>query len=184
MLTEIESIAKKYAIAYLNLYFNELSSKMIGDLARLRKFLYKNRNFYAYLSMPKLSANTKLNFIDRLCNAFNLAHGEVRLIHLLIEQNRIELLDAILKKIVEEYHIKKGIVLLSVYVSHEIDEKQKAIINEFVQNLIKKNIEIRFLIDKNLINGIRIKSSTQLWENSARKHLKILKNNLFQQAIL
>ena len=36
---------------------------------------------------------------------------------------------------------------------------------------------VKFFIDKNLINGIRIKSSTLLWENSARKHLKILKNN-------
>jgi len=184
MLTQIESVAKKYALAYLNLYFNELSDKMIYDLSRLKKFLYKNKSFYAYLSMPKLSTGAKLNFIDRLCKVFNLAHGEIRLIHLLIEQNRIELLDATLKKIIEEYHVKKGVVLLTVYTSHDVDEKQKIIIDKFIQNLIKKNIEIKFFIDKNLINGIRIKSSTLLWENSARKHLKILKNNLFQQAIL
>ena len=62
MLTQIESVAKKYAIAYLNLYINEFTDKMIDDLAKLKKFLYKNKNFYAYLSMPKLSSGNKIKF--------------------------------------------------------------------------------------------------------------------------
>lgn len=184
MLTQIESVAKKYALAYLNLYMDELTDKMVDDLAKLKKFLYKNKNLYAYLSIPKLSLETKLSFIDRLCNAFHLAQGENRLLRLLIEQKRIDLLDATLKKIIEEYHIKKGVVLLNIYTSHEINEPQKVILNDFIHNLIKQKIEIKFFINKNLINGIRIKSSTLMWEHSVRKHIKKFKNNLFQQAIL
>ena len=184
MLTQIDSIAKKYALAYLNLYLDELTDKMVDDLAKLRKFLYKNKNLYAYLSIPKLSLKTKLSFVDRLCDAFHLAQGEIRLIRLLMEQKRIDLLDTTLKKIIEEYHIKKGVVLLNVYTSHETNDTQKAIIKNFVHNLIKQKIEIKFFTDKSLISGIRIKSSTLMWEHSVRKHIKKFKNNLFQQAIL
>ncbi len=158
--------------------------KWLTTWARLKKFLYKNKKLYAYLSIPKLSLKTKLTFIDRLCNAFNLAQGEIRLIRLLVEQGRIEILDATLKRIIEEYHIKTGVVLLNVYTSHETNDAQKIIIKNFIHNLIKQKTEIKFFIDKSLINGIRIKSSTFLWEHSVRKHIKKFKNNLFQQAIL
>ena len=184
MLTQIESISKKYALAYLNLYINELTDKMVEDLVRLRKFLYKNKKLYAYLSIPKLSLDMKLNFVDRLCSAFNLADSEITLIRLLIKQKRIDLLDPILKKIIEEYHTKKGEILLNVYTSHEVNDTQKIILHDFVQNFVKEKIELKFFIDKNLINGIRIKSYRRLWEHSVRKHLKKFKNNLFQQAIL
>ena len=184
MLTQIDSVAKKYAIAYLNLYINELTTKMVDDLGRLKNFLYKNKKLYAYLSIPKLSLKMKLTFIDRLCNTFNLAQGEIKLIRLLVEQGRIEILDATLKRIIEEYHIKTGVVLLNVYTSHETSDAQKIIIKNFVYNLIRQKTEIKFFIDKSLINGIKIKSSTLLWEHSVRKHIKKFKNNLFQQAIL
>ena len=184
MLTQIESIAKKYALAYLNLYINELTDQMVEDLNKLRNFLYKNKKLYAYLSIPKLSLETKLNFIDRICDAFNLSHSEITLMHLLVKQKRIELLDPTLKKIISEYHIKKGEVLTNVYTSHEINDTQKIIIHDFVQNHVKEKVELKFFIDKNLINGIRIKSYRRLWEQSVRKHLKKFKNNLFQQAIL
>lgn len=184
MLTQIESISKKYALAYLNLYINDLTDTMVEDLARLRKFLYKNKKLYAFLSIPKLSLEMKADFVDRLCDAFKLAHNENRLIRLLIKQKRIDLLDPVLKKIIEEYHIKKGEILLNVYTSHEVNDAQKIIIHDFVQNFVKEKIELKFFLDKSLINGIRIKSYRRLWEHSVRKHLKKFKNNLFQQAIL
>ncbi|MFH1254799.1 MAG: ATP synthase F1 subunit delta [bacterium] len=184
MLTQIESVAKKYALAYLNLYIDELTNDMVEDLSRLKTFLHKNKKLYAYLSIPKLSLETKLNFIDRLCNAFNLSDSEITLMHLLVKQKRIDLLDPTLKKIIAEYHIKKGEVLTNVYTSHEINDKQKIVISNFVQNHVKEKVELQFFIDKSLINGIRIKSSRRLWEHSVRKHIKKFKNNLFQQAIL
>lgn len=184
MLTQIESVAKKYALAYLNLYIDELTDNMIEDVSRLKNFLYKNKKFYAYLSIPKLSLETKLDFVSRLCNAFNLSHGEITLMRLLVKQKRIDLLDATFKKIIEEYHIKKGEILTNVYTSHEINDMQKMMISDFVQNHVKEKVELKFFIDKSLINGIRIKSSRRLWELSVRKHIKKFKNNLFQQAVL
>jgi ATP synthase F1 delta subunit len=184
MLTQIESIAKKYALAYLNLYIDELTNVMVEDIAKLRKFLYKNKKLYAYLSIPKLSLEMKLNFVDRLCNWFSLSQSENTLIRLLIKQKRIDLLDSTLKKIVEEYYIRRGVVLVNVYTSHEIDAQQSIIISNFIQNHGKEKIEIKFFVDKSLINGIRVRSSRCLWEHSIRKHIKKFKNNLFQQAIL
>jgi F-type H+-transporting ATPase subunit delta len=184
MITEIDAIAKKYAIAYLNLYFNKLTEDIIKNLAAMKKFLYKNKNFYAYLCIPRLSLEMKLDFVDRLCKAFRLTKNEIKLMHVLIEQKRIDLLDAILKRIIEEYHVKKGIVLLKACTSHEANDIQKGKITSFIQRLIKKDIVIDFYIDKNLINGIRIKDTTLLWEHSVRKHLKKLKNNLYQQVEL
>lgn len=184
MLIQIESIAKKYALAYLNLYANELTDEMINNLIRLRKFLNKHKDFYAYLSIPKLPQKTKSDFIDKLGTAFNLTHSKIKLMHVLLDQKRIGLLDATLKKIAAEYHVRKGVVLLKICTSHETDNKQKDLITKFVQKLIKKNVEIDFCINKNLISGIRIKSSTLLWEHSVSKHLKKFKNNLSQQVEL
>lgn len=185
MLTQIDSISKKYAIAYLNLYFNQMTDDAISNLIKLKKFLYKNKKFHAYLGIPKLSVETKINFIDRLCKAFNLSENEINFIHVLIKQKRIELINPIFKKIIELYYIQKNIFLVNVCTSCTINDKQKSIIINFVHNLIKKeDIKINFCVDKNLISGIKIKSNTLLWEHSVRKHLKILKNNLLQQAIL
>lgn len=184
MYAQTDSIAKKYAVAYLNLYFYELTDEMIDNLLKLKSFLYKNKRFYAILSIPKLSIEEKLKFVDHICKIFNLSKNKILLIQTLIKQKRVSLLDTILKKIAEEYYIRKGIVSLKIYTSHEIDNNQKNIITNFVKNLIKKNTQLSFYVNENLINGIRIKSSNLLWEHSVKKHLNFLKNNLYQQAIL
>lgn len=184
MYAKTDSIAKKYAIAYLNLYSNEITDEMIDNLLKLKLFLYKNKRFYAILSIPKLSIKEKLKFIDHICKIFTLSKSKVQLMHLLIVQKRIYLLDVILKKIAEEYNVRKGIIPLKIYTSHKIDDAQKCIITNFVKNLIKKNIKISFYINENLINGIRIKGNNLLWEHSVKKHLNFFKTNLYQQAIL
>jgi F-type H+-transporting ATPase subunit delta len=184
MYAQNDSLAKKYAVAYLNIYFHEITDEKINNLLNLKSFLHKHRMFYAILSIPKFSLQEKLKFTDLVCKVFNLGKSKILLIHLLIEQKRIYLLSAILKKIVEEYYIKKGIIPLQICVSHEIDNYHKNIIINFAKKLIQKEIRTNFCINKNLINGVRIKSNNLLWEHSIKKHLNFLKNNLYQRTIL
>ena len=77
--------------------------------------------------------------------------AEVKLIRLLVEHKRIDILDITLKKIIEEYHIRTGVVLLNVYTSHETNQPQKIVIQNFIHNLIKQKTEISFFVDKSLI---------------------------------
>ncbi len=184
MYTQSNSLAKKYAIAYLNVYFDQITDEMVNNLLNLKSFLHKNRMFYAVLSIPKLSMTEKLKFTDLVCKVFDLSKSKTLLIHLLIEQKRVYLLDAILGRIAEEYFIKKGIVSLQICTSHEVNSNQKNIITNFANNLIKKDTRLSFCVNKKLINGIRIKSNNLLWEHSVKKHLNFFKNNLYQRAIL
>jgi ATP synthase F1 delta subunit len=177
MLTQVDKNAKKYALAYTSLYFSELNDNSIQNFLNLANFLKNNSSFYAYLSIPHLAFGEKQNFVTKLSEAFKLTQNQYHLASLLLKNKKIEMLGPVLQKIVTEYNNRKGIIKLKVYTSHDVNDIQKRIISEFIKSKLKINAIIDFLINKNLVCGIKIKSENLLWEKSVVKYLRDIKKN-------
>ncbi len=93
------NIARKYAVAFLNLYADELPSEYFQNLNGLVRFLKKNRWFYFYLGMSHIEHAIKEQAVDHVGEILKCCHHTSMLINTLIKDKRIELLDAVIEQI-------------------------------------------------------------------------------------
>ena len=184
MLEQCESLTKKYAQAFLNLYQKKLSDAIIDRIIVCANFLHQKQDFYAVFLLSIISQTEKINMLSKMCDSFCLPPEFLNLCRTLLDHRRIDLLSQILKKIACVYKEQKNVINFTIYTSHDIDEGEKKILISFIKSKSKKNIIADFLVDAALICGIKIKSSTLQWERSIAKQLKNIKLDALQQVQL
>lgn len=181
MLMEESLISKRYASAFLNVFSNDISQENLEKWVHLENFLKRNKQFYIYLRIPSISYFTKQKAILKITKKLRLKKPIIKMIFLLLDHGRIEILDTVLNKIILLYRQKINIQLFKITSSHDLTEKEKNKIIKFTKNISGKEILADFQKDKKLIIGLRIQSLTFLWERSISKQLRNIKRSIFKQ---
>lgn len=181
MLVNTSKIARNYAQAFLNVFFEQISVDYITRLERVENFLKNNRFFFIYLKIPSLSIGRKKEVLDKFVNFFGLNAPIKKLIYVLLEQGRIDFLGDIIGKIIQLYRLKKNIQFFKVSTSHSLSDQEKESMIKFVKSLASGEVVIKFIVDPKLITGIRIQSDSFLWERSVSKQLRDVKRSIFKQ---
>lgn len=185
MLERWESLTKKYAQAYLNLYGSTLTNDMINKLEAFEQFIRHHKRMYAFMCLTGIPVANKKEILNKITMHFKVPTNIEKLIETLLLHRRIDLLAPILKKIVQGYKKQQNVTTFKVSTSHPIGQKEKEIIQNFIQNSIKKStLALEFYHDVSLISGIKIQSDSLLWERSVAKQLKLIKREALQQVYL
>jgi F-type H+-transporting ATPase subunit delta len=177
----INIIAKRYAVAFLNIYFDQIDDDEIMFIVRMESFLKQNKMFYVYLRIPTISESVKKKALLKIFKEFCVKKPLEKLCFLLLEDGRIEILDMVLNQVVQCYRQRKGVTSFKITTSHDLskDEKEKVIL--FVRYLAKNEVIAKFFVDEKIIAGLRIQSKNFLWERSVSKQLRDVKKTIFKQ---
>ncbi len=174
-------VAKKYAIAFLNLYIDDLTDQELSKISELDTFLKQNKQFYVYLGIPGVSYLIKQKAVNRVAQELGLCKPLKKLIFILLDHGRIEILDKVLKQIETCYRVFKNIRLFLVTTSHKLIDIEKDKIIEFIRHVTKSKVIAKFMVDEKLICGFRIHSNRFLWERSIQKQLRDVRKFIFKQ---
>lgn len=182
MLLKKEVIAKKYAQALLSLYYQDADEKNILDLMIIEDFFKKNKKISVFLSIPGIAELDKEKALEKILTLLNADTAIKKMAHSLLKKRRIELFDKVIHHIIRQLRCRKKILLFTITSSHQLaPETAKKIINMLSKKTNAK-IEADFILDKNLISGIRIKSDFFLWERSLNRLLQCIKLPFTQRA--
>lgn len=176
-----ESLTKKYAQAFLNLYSSQLSDQIIEKTAACQLFFNEHKNIHGYLILSTVSFAEKSALLGKICAAFSLPSPFNQLSLVLARQGRIDLFPLILQKIILGYRAEKDIHYFTIATSHPIGEHEKSELVCFIEKKVARKIIVDFIVDSSLICGIKIKSDTLAWERSIAKQLKNIKLEALQQ---
>ncbi|MBD3273378.1 hypothetical protein GF385_03465 [Candidatus Dependentiae bacterium] len=174
-------ISKKYAAAFLNVFSDKISDENLEKWISLEKFLKKNKLFYVYLQVPTISYFTKKKALLRIAQALKLEKPITKMMFLLLDHGRIEILHQVLNKIILLYRRKINTKLFKVTTSHDITFEEKEKIINFIKSISNGGVLAEFEKDEKLICGLRIQSLTFLWERSIEKQLRSVKRSVFKQ---
>ncbi len=179
----IESVllAKRYAIAFLNIYFKELSGDDLDNLQSFNNFIKTNRIFYVCLRLPSINVVKTQEIIDKIFELFSLKRSFKKLLMLLLDDGRIEILGKVIDKILIIYRQRSDISFFDVFTSHDVSDLDKNRIIKFIDGISTGRVVADFKLDKNLIAGFRIQSNNLLWERSMAKQLRDVKRSVFKQ---
>lgn len=174
-------ISRKYAQAFLNVFFDQISNDCIKKLEKLEKFLKENKLFFVYLRIPSIPVQAKQDALNKFIEFFGLCEPFEKLIFLLLSHGRIDFLDEVVSKILTLYRSKKHIQFFKISTSHALEEKEKERVIKFVKGLASGEVVCKFLVDAKIIAGMRIQSEAFLWERSVAKQLRDVKRSIFKQ---
>jgi ATP synthase F1 delta subunit len=174
-------LAKKYAIAFLNVCDKESHVVHLEVISAFYDFTTSNKVFQAILNLPSLPMEKKHKIIKHVSEKLYLCQNIKKLVFLLLKDKRIDMLDEILKKIILFRKQKLKKYHFSVSVSHKVTEDEKNKIIKFITSLVNTEITTSFIVDVSLIGGIKIKGNTFLWERSIAKQLREIEQKILRR---
>lgn len=181
MIVETSLISKKYATAFLNVFADQISNDSLEKWIDLSKFLKNNKLFYIYLRIPSISYFIKQKALLKIASALKLGKPITKMIFLLLDHGRIEILDQVLNKIILLYRREINVKSFTVTSSHDLIDNEKIKVIEFIKSISKSSVLADFQKDEKLIIGLRIQNLTFLWERSIAKQLRGIKRSIFKR---
>lgn len=170
------TLAKRYAAAYLNLFDASLDLPICGRLEDIADFFKIHPTAMLVLKLSTVSSKDKYDSIKAVIDAFDVPDRLLRIVQLLLTQNRLVLFPKILNQISSLYKERHNITNYTVISSDALNDQAVKGIIDFLKRITGKHILHTSKVDKELIAGIRLQSDTNLWEYSINKQLRELQH--------
>ena len=171
-------IAKKYAHAYLHVVDEKHTLQDYAGMWRAAQFLSEHHSLLFYLSLPMVLEDDKKRFIDIFFQKFHLFDSLKQLFYLLLKNKHIFLAVDILRDIYSLYKVKHNISDLQLISSSDLSEEKIEEIKNFFIQLSGQQVVVHYSLNHALIAGIRLQTSTLLWEYSIAQQLRKFKQEL------
>jgi len=182
MQVAIELYAKKYAIAYMNLYGKELTIRGLEMLQEFADFIKQYPGVVESLALPSIAQEAKSKVIAMLAERYYFGAGFCRLLQLLIDHKRLDYLQLVIVNIIRIYRKLNGILSIKVSMSHQLTTGEKELINNFIRERTNyKTVQADYIMAPELLSGLRIQSDDFLWERSIRKLLRHVEQTMLQR---
>ena len=170
-------LALRYAQACVDVFNTMMREKDCQALQAAAHFLSSHRRIIAFLQMPIIDTQTKMQAFDSIISAYTLPVWLTSLFSVLLDHNRIVLLAPILYAISRIYRQLNGIELFTISSAASLNEQQKKACETFLTQKIGKKIISQYIQDTSLIAGIRMQSNKALWEHSIKKQLRVIQHH-------
>jgi len=170
-------LARRYAQAFLNLF--TLTDANLKNIQQAVDFLSAHKQITSLLKVPLMSVALKVAAVDEyVLQKFNVPAVCKELVWVLAHQGRISLVGAVFKQIISLYQERHAMEPFVIKTSHALSAQDSAFIQEFLAAQTDARVPCTFVVDEQLIGGIRMQSAEHIWEYSIAKQLKQLQARL------
>lgn len=176
-----QDVCKKYAVAYIHVFKEDIDSSVLDALQRAFDFLSKHKNMLFLLSLYETTTEEKKRIITKFITTFKLPDSIHRLMDLLLQNKDICILTDVLRDVYCFSKKEFGVEDLKISSSCLLSESDQETLKQFFVTLSHKTCRITVEQDAELIAGIRMQSDTLLWENSVAKNMKKLRFDLLKK---
>lgn len=171
------NLFNRYGLAYLNLAIEENKVEEYRKEAKeLKVVFHDNPLFIRLLSTTNIEKVDRYQVVDDTFKDFSL--NTRNFIKVIIKNNRAHFLDKIFKETVYRFddylEIEQGTIISAIPLS---EENKNSIIQAIEKNT-KKKIELKEVVDKDLIGGFKVILKNDIYDATIIRKLKALKDNL------
>jgi len=171
MSIESFKMVRRYAQAYLNVFAPRPSLEVLTNFERCMNFIKTNHDMVKKLSSLVTDDAIQLKAFSLITDDYALDHGSA-LIKVLISNKHLTLLYEVLGAIIAEGRIRRNEFLCNVISSHPLQDSAREELEDALEKKLLASVVCTYSQDSTLLDGILVKSSTFLWEDSLAKKLR------------
>lgn len=173
-----EAAARRYARALLDVALEKGDSGLPQALDDLGRLYAEHAELRTLLLHPGVAPEKKTAVIAALLPG-RPSDLLQRLIGLLVQRDRIELLPLIAKAYVRQWNAQKGIVEAEAVSARALDESEaKAVSAAAGLAAGGKQVELRRRVDPGLMGGLLLRMEGRVFDGSVRARLRALREQL------
>ncbi|MHB1680608.1 MAG: ATP synthase F1 subunit delta [bacterium] len=168
-------VSKRYANALIDISFEK---KEIEDIySQFKKFIdYYNDNgnldFKEYIGLPFIDKKERIDTISILSKDLYLNEILNNFLSLLVENERINILNSIFEEFIKIKNEKNGIVNMTIISAQKLKDDELTILKEKIESRLNKKIVLEELIRPDTIGGFLININGKIFDGSLMTQIK------------
>ena len=175
----LSKVAEPYAEELLDLAkSNDSLKETTNDMNIVSQFLANSSDLKKFLGNPLITRDAKKNVFKDILGE-QVSASTLKFLLLLVDRNRIEVLESIAQKFLELSYKQESIEIAKITSSIQLSaEQQKEIAEKLKLITGAKQIKLALKIDPQLIGGFTIEIGSKLIDTSIRGQLRQISNLL------
>jgi len=175
----LSKVAVPYAEALLDLAKSNGSLKeTTNDINIVSQFLANSSDLKKFLGNPLITREAKKNVVKDIIGE-QIAESTLKFLLLLVDRNRIQVLDSIALKFLELSYKQESIEIAKITSSIQLSaDQQKSIAEKLKVITGAKQIKLALKVDPKLIGGFTVEIGSKMIDTSIRGHLRKISNLL------
>ncbi|MFV0504130.1 MAG: ATP synthase F1 subunit delta [Lachnospirales bacterium] len=172
-------VDKRYANALFDLAVEENNVNLYYEQVKLMLYAFsENSELRKIMKHPHISKQNKLSIFK---NSFgeNLNEHIYGFLNIIFKKNRDEDLEDILHVFVERAEGSLGITTAEITTAVEISEERKNAVKEKIESKLNKKVNMKCIIDKDIIGGLVVKVDGIILDGSISNKLQSMKKALY-----
>lgn len=167
-------LCKRYAKAFLNIYYYTMDLATVINLDKLISFLKENQKDLFYIQLFDNKSPMFKDAFYKLLERFDLHQGFQKLIDLLIQNHRLFLIINLFEAIAREYRYRSKYSKFNIEAAQELKETDLNKLKLFLERKTKTTVYYYTKTNPRLIAGVKMYSDDYKWEHSVLQKLKKL----------
>lgn len=168
------SLPGRYAKSLID--FEE--KNFLKDFDVLLTVLKSNADTIFLLKAQHLKRYYLMDFVDVITDTLKLQKEFSSFLKVLIDNNRLSLLEDIARCYKTLWHKKQNIRNIDVYSAIKLSEQEMIAAEEKIKSFFSEKLNIVYAVDESLLGGILILSDGVLIDASVRNHIKTLEQTI------
>ena len=140
------------------------------ELDSLLVFAAEEKDFFAFLDSPYFNTESKKNLVERVF-AGHLSELTTNFLYVVVRNSRAAYLPFMIREYNQLWLNNYDCWLVVATVSEQIGDERKRSLHHQISAAIRKNIELKVVVDPSIIGGTIIRYGDNLIDNSIRKRL-------------
>jgi F-type H+-transporting ATPase subunit delta len=169
--------ARRFAEAAFQVALRDGTQDRWRDDLRIAAEVLGHEQVVPIVDSPAVALADRKGLVDRLLGK-SVQPGVVRLVHLLVERGRIEVLPRVADEFVRLLNDHRGVVMAVVTSAAPLTPDEESAIRQRVETMAGAAVELRTEVDPSLIGGLTVQVRDRLLDASVRGRLERLRDQL------
>jgi F-type H+-transporting ATPase subunit delta len=175
----LTTIARRYAEAVADVAVAQNQVEQIdAELNAFAQLMKSNRELYEVFASPVLSNEQKSKVLGALVEHTKPSSTTTNLLKVMLKNYRLHHLDAVYQQFKREINQRQGLLAAEVTTAQGLSAGEQNLLNQRLQELTGKQVQIQFKTDSTLIGGVITKIGSVEYDGSIRTQLETVKQRL------
>jgi F-type H+-transporting ATPase subunit delta len=170
--------ANRYATALIDVLYPDKAESGLRQLQQFASLLKDQPDSRRFLENPSVAGERRNRLLKEIAAAFGFDRPIANFISILVNRNRLPILEAILSEYERLMDKRLGIVRALVTTARTLDPGQQLELTRKLEQVTGKQVRMEVAIDPSLIGGVVAQVGSTVYDGSVRQQLRAFKTRL------
>ena len=173
--------ANRYARALMDVLYPEAAESGLRQLQAFKALLDKQPEARQFFKNPSLPMDRRQRMLKDISAALAFDKRVTNFVDLLVDKNRLGLLEEIIATYQKTLDDRLGIVRAHVTAAQSLDEAERRELVSKLERVTGKQVRMEVSVDPSLIGGVVAEVGSTIYDGSVRQRLEAFRSRLTEE---